>query len=83
VYDTTLPAGLVQQPDSGLLIASGGERVTLRQVAEYADIPTSVKTCVVEAQLDARFGALPADQAARHWASAVSGTPEHLIELRR
>src|SRR5438477_10369765 len=33
-----LPAGPVQQPYVPVLMAGGGERVTLRQVAEYADI---------------------------------------------
>lgn len=37
VEQCSLPAGPVQQPHVPLLIAGGGERVTLRQVAQYAD----------------------------------------------
>jgi alkanesulfonate monooxygenase SsuD/methylene tetrahydromethanopterin reductase-like flavin-dependent oxidoreductase (luciferase family) len=37
VEQCALPAGPVQQPHVPLLIAGGGERVTLRQVAQYAD----------------------------------------------
>ena len=34
----SLPGGPVQQPHIPLLIAGGGEKITLRQVARYADI---------------------------------------------
>ncbi len=37
VEQCVLPMGPVQQPYVPLLIAGGGERVTLRQVAQYAD----------------------------------------------
>jgi alkanesulfonate monooxygenase SsuD/methylene tetrahydromethanopterin reductase-like flavin-dependent oxidoreductase (luciferase family) len=37
VEQCSLPAGPIQQPHVPLLIAGGGERVTLRQVAKYAD----------------------------------------------
>lgn len=37
VEQCLLPDGPVQQPHVPLLIAGGGERVTLRQVAQYAD----------------------------------------------
>ncbi|HZR44566.1 MAG TPA: LLM class flavin-dependent oxidoreductase [Ktedonobacteraceae bacterium] len=37
VEQCSLPNGPVQQPHVPLLIAGGGERVTLRQVAQYAD----------------------------------------------
>ena len=37
VEQCVLPFGPVQQPHIPLLIAGGGERVTLRQVAQYAD----------------------------------------------
>ena len=37
VQQAHLPFGPVQQPHVPLLIAGGGERVTLRQVAQYAD----------------------------------------------
>jgi alkanesulfonate monooxygenase SsuD/methylene tetrahydromethanopterin reductase-like flavin-dependent oxidoreductase (luciferase family) len=38
VANATLPFGPIQQPHLPLLIAGGGERVTLRQVAQYADM---------------------------------------------
>jgi alkanesulfonate monooxygenase SsuD/methylene tetrahydromethanopterin reductase-like flavin-dependent oxidoreductase (luciferase family) len=38
VTNATLPFGPIQQPHLPLLIAGGGERVTLRQVAQYADM---------------------------------------------
>jgi alkanesulfonate monooxygenase SsuD/methylene tetrahydromethanopterin reductase-like flavin-dependent oxidoreductase (luciferase family) len=38
VEQVSLPFGPVQQPHVPLLIAGGGERVTLRQVAQYADV---------------------------------------------
>jgi alkanesulfonate monooxygenase SsuD/methylene tetrahydromethanopterin reductase-like flavin-dependent oxidoreductase (luciferase family) len=37
IEECYLPAGPIQQPHVPLLIAGGGERVTLRQVAQYAD----------------------------------------------
>jgi alkanesulfonate monooxygenase SsuD/methylene tetrahydromethanopterin reductase-like flavin-dependent oxidoreductase (luciferase family) len=125
--DATLPAGPVQQPYVPVLIAGGGERVTLRQVAEHADVSNfgenawaggartledtrrkldalrrhcasagrpyeailkshiglpvivSASKDALEAKLESRFGALPADQAARNRASTVSGTPDDLI----
>jgi len=122
-----LPAGPVQQPYVPVLIAGGGERVTLRQVAEYGDISNfgenahtgGVRTlddmrrkldalrrhcasagrpyeailkshiglpvvvgasaAALEAKLEALFGSVPADSAAFHRRSIVSGTPEDLI----
>src|SRR5215813_8867931 len=38
VQEATLSPGCVQQPHVPILIAGGGERVTLRQVAQYADM---------------------------------------------
>ncbi len=38
VADASVAPGPVQQPHVPLLIAGGGERVTLRQVAQYADV---------------------------------------------
>jgi alkanesulfonate monooxygenase SsuD/methylene tetrahydromethanopterin reductase-like flavin-dependent oxidoreductase (luciferase family) len=38
VREARLDAGPVQQPRIPLLIGGGGERVTLRQVAQYADM---------------------------------------------
>lgn len=38
VSDATLRAGPVQQPHVPVLLAGGGERVTLRQVAQFADV---------------------------------------------
>jgi alkanesulfonate monooxygenase SsuD/methylene tetrahydromethanopterin reductase-like flavin-dependent oxidoreductase (luciferase family) len=38
VTNAILPVGTVQQPHVPLMIAGGGERVTLRQVAQYADM---------------------------------------------
>jgi alkanesulfonate monooxygenase SsuD/methylene tetrahydromethanopterin reductase-like flavin-dependent oxidoreductase (luciferase family) len=92
LQNATLPAGPVQQPYVPVLIAGGGERVTLRQVAEYGDmsnfgenvhtgLPVVVgeSSTALEAKLEARFGAVPADRSALHQTSIVSGTPEDLI----
>ena len=129
--NATLAAGPIQQPRIPLLIAGGGERVTLRQVAQHADVSnfgenqhtggartledmrrkldalrrhcadagrpyeTILKSHIglpvvigessdaLATKLEARFGALATEQAARHRASAVSGTPGELIAYYR
>jgi len=127
LQNATLPAGPIQEPYVPVLIAGGGERVTLRQVAEYGDISNfgehvytgGVRTlddarrklaalrrhcasagrpyeailkshiglpvvvggsaAALEAKLEARLGALPADRATLQRTSIVSGTPKDLI----
>ena len=38
VHEATLRPGPVQQPHVPVLVAGGGEQVTLRQVAQFADV---------------------------------------------
>lgn len=38
VTDASIPLGPVQQPHVPILLAGGGEKVTLRQVAQYGDV---------------------------------------------
>ncbi len=63
IEETRLPSSPVQQPRVPLLIAGGGERVTLRQVAAYADMSNfgataSMGAAVTTADIERKLTAL-------------------------